>query len=85
MGAIAAKDEEIKIENLNESNFKIWKMPIKDYLFGKDLYQILIKEKSKDMCETDWNILDRKVLRVVHLSLSCNIAFNILKETTTTP
>lgn len=58
-------------------------MWIEDYLYGKDLYQLLMGEKPKDMSETDWIVLDRKVLGVVCLSLSRNVALNIAKEKST--
>ena len=35
------------------------------------------------MKDTEWNLLDRKALGVVRLTLARNVAFNIAKETTT--
>lgn len=57
-------------------------MQIKDYLYGKDLYQLLIEEKPEEISEIDWKVLGRKTLSVVRLSLSLNVLFNISKETT---
>lgn len=57
-------------------------MQIKDYLYGKDLYQLLMEEKPEEISEIDWKVLGRKILSVVRLSLSLNVLFNISKETT---
>lgn len=57
-------------------------MQIKDYLYGKDLYQLLMEEKPEEISEIDWKVLGRKTLSVVRLSLSLNVLFNISKETT---
>ena len=35
------------------------------------------------MTDAEWNILDRKALRIVQLCLAASVAFNISKETTT--
>jgi len=35
------------------------------------------------MKDEDWALLDRQALEVIHLMLSCNVAFNIVKEITT--
>lgn len=51
-------------------------MQIEDYIYGEDLYQSLMYGNQMTM-------LDRKILGVVRLSLSHNIAFNIAKETPT--
>ena len=36
------------------------------------------------MKKEEWDILDRQALGVIRLTLSCNVAFNIIKEKTTT-
>ena len=55
------------------------------YMYQKDLYLPLSRKtkKSAAMTDTEWNILDRKALRIVRLCLAVSVAFNILKETTT--
>ena len=35
------------------------------------------------MTDVEWDILDRKALRIVRLCLAVSVAFNISKETTT--
>ncbi|KHN18051.1 hypothetical protein glysoja_037850, partial [Glycine soja] len=59
------------------------KMQIEDYLYKKHLYQPLLGNQMKGMKDEDWVVLDRQVLGVIQLTLSCNVAFNIAKETIT--
>ena len=78
-----ASDKEItKIDKFDGTNFGFWKMQIEDYLFQKDLYLPLV-EKPKDMKDSDWQLLDRKALGTVRLTLSKYVAFNIKNEKTT--
>lgn len=58
-------------------------MQTEDYIYGKDMYKSLKRERPRDMYETDWNVLDRNALSVVCLSLSLNVILNIAKEMTT--
>ena len=84
MGVMAAKDVKVKIEKFDGTNFSFWKMQIEDYLYQKKMYQPLFGNKPKGMKDEDWTLLDRQALRVICLTLSRNVAFNIGKETTTT-
>lgn len=59
-------------------------MQIEDYLYKKDMHLPLLGEKPTDMKDEEWVLLDRQVLGVIQLMLSCNIAFNIAKKNTTT-
>ena len=59
---------------------------MKDYLYQKDLYRPLMgkaKGKKKKESDEDWEILDRRVLGKIRLSLAKTVAHNILKEKTT--
>ncbi|KAL5777409.1 hypothetical protein ACOSP7_010335 [Xanthoceras sorbifolium] len=81
---MAADEGKIKIEKFDGADFGFWKMQIEDYLYQKKLYQPLLGKKPDDMKEEDWNLLDRQALGVIRLTLSRNVAFNIVKEKTTT-
>lgn len=70
---MATEDRKIKIEKIDGSDFRFWNVQIEDYLYGKDLYQLLTEEKPKDMSKANWSVLDRKILGVVCLLLSHNI------------
>ena len=50
----------------------------------KKLYQPLLGKKPDNITEDDWNLLDRQAFGVIRLTLSRNVAFNIVKEKTTT-
>ena len=80
-----ADEGKVKIEKFNGSNFGFWKMQIEDYLYQKDLYLPLGEKskKPKDMTDDEWEILDRKALGTVRLSLAPSVAFNIKNEKTT--
>ncbi|PKI35496.1 hypothetical protein CRG98_044119 [Punica granatum] len=56
-------------------------MQIEDYLYGKDLWQPL-EDKPIGMTNAEWNVLDRKAMSVIRLSLSRNVAFHTAKEKT---
>lgn len=79
-------DGKQKMEKFDGSYFAFWKTHIEDYLYQKDLYRPLLgKEKGKKTWEynEDWEVLDRKALGVIRLSLSKSVTHNILKEKTT--
>jgi gag-polypeptide of LTR copia-type len=80
-----AEEGKLRIEKFDGSNFGFWKMQVEDYLYQKDLYLPLDGKTSKpdDMSDKNWDILDRKALGVIRLSLSRSVAFNISKEKTT--
>ncbi|VFQ70683.1 unnamed protein product, partial [Cuscuta campestris] len=56
-------------------------MQIEDLLVQKDL-DVVLGDKPEKMSDADWAGLDRKAMSVIRLSLTKNVAFNILKETT---
>ena len=58
---------------------------MEDYLYQKDLFLPLsrVVKKSVAMKDEEWEILDRKALGTIRLSLAVSVAFNILKEKTT--
>ena len=71
------------IEKFDGSDFSFWKMQIEDYLYQKDLYEALTGVKSESMTEEKWNLKDRKTLGLIRLTFLRNVAFNIVKEKTT--
>ena len=56
-----------------------------DYLYERDLYLPLSRKTKKptSIIDTEWDILDRKALETIRLSLAASVAFNISKEMTT--
>ena len=82
VGAMA-EDRKIKIDKFDGRDFGFWKMQIEDYLYRKKLHGPLEEKKPASMDETAWKLLDRQALGVVRLSLAKNVAYNIVKETTT--
>nr|GEU76585.1 retrovirus-related Pol polyprotein from transposon TNT 1-94 [Tanacetum cinerariifolium] len=57
-------------------------MQIEDYLYQKKFYEPLVKAKPTGKKAKDWTLLDRQALGVVKLSLSKNIAYNVVNENT---
>ncbi|VFQ99488.1 unnamed protein product [Cuscuta campestris] len=56
-------------------------MQIEYLLVQKDL-DVVLGDKPEKMSDADWAGLDRKAMSVIRLSLTKNVAFNILKEKT---
>jgi hypothetical protein len=58
---------------------------MEDYLYQKDLFLPLggVAKKPTAMKDEEWEILDRKALGMIWLSLATSVAFNISKEKTT--
>ncbi|XP_047261834.1 putative late blight resistance protein homolog R1C-3 [Capsicum annuum] len=53
---------------------------IEDYLYQKDLHEPLTEVQPESMKEEKWNLKDRQDLGLIHLTLSKNVEFNIVKE-----
>ena len=49
----------------------------------KKSYINLLGKKPDNITEDDWNLLDKQALGVIQLTLSRNVAFNVVKEKTT--
>ena len=67
------------IEKFDGSDFSFWKIQIEDYLYQKDLHEPLTGVKSESMMKEKWKLKDRQALGLIRLTLSRNVAFNILK------
>ncbi|KAK1417487.1 hypothetical protein QVD17_26616 [Tagetes erecta] len=78
-----ADDEKVRIDKFDGKDFGFWKMQIEDLLCQKDLMSALEETKPEGTTDKDWKTLDRKAMAVIRLSLAKNVAFNIVKETTT--
>ena len=76
-----AEDGKFRIERFDGTDFSWWKMQIDDLLIQKDL-DVVFGEKPDAITDAKWASLDRKAMSVIRLSLTKNVAFNILKEKT---
>jgi hypothetical protein len=76
-----AEDGKFRVEKFNIQNYHLWKMQMEDYLYQEDLFLPLggIENKPTAMKDKEWEVLDRKALRTIRLSLAASMAFNILK------
>ena len=75
-----------RIAKFDGSDFAFWRTQVEDYLYIQNLYRPLLgieKGKKKDESTEDWEVLDRKALGQIRLSLSQAVTHNIMKETTT--
>ena len=71
------------IEKFDGSDFSFLKMQIEDYLYLKDLHEPLTGVKPESMTKEKWKLKDRQALGFIRLTLSRNVALNIVKEKTT--
>jgi hypothetical protein len=80
-----SEDGKFRVKKFNGQNYQLWKMQMEDYLYQKDLFLPLggVAKKPTAMKDEEWEILDRKALGTIRLSLAASVAFNISKEKTT--
>jgi hypothetical protein len=80
-----SEDGKFRVKKFNGQNYQLWKMQMEDYLYQKDIFLPLggVAKKPTTMKDEEWEILDRKALRTIRLSLAASVAFNISKEKTT--
>jgi hypothetical protein len=78
------EDGKFRVEKFNGENYQLWKMQMEDYLYQKDLFLPLsgVAKKPTAMKDEEWEILDRKALGTIWLSLAASMVFNISKENT---
>jgi hypothetical protein len=76
-----AEDKKVRIEKFDGKDFSWWKMQVEDLLVEKDL-DLALGDKPEEMKDADWETLDKKARAVIRLTLTKDVAFNILKETT---
>ena len=82
MGAMA-EEGKVRIDKFDGRDFGFWKMQIEDYLYQKKLHEPLSETKPEKINPNDWTLLDRQALGAVRLTLAKNVAYNVMKETTT--
>jgi hypothetical protein len=77
-----SEDGKFRVEKFNGQNYQLWKMQMEDYLYQKDLFLPLsgAAKKLAAMRDEEWEILDRKALETIRMSLVALVAFNISKE-----
>jgi hypothetical protein len=73
-----SEDGNFRVEKFNGQNYQLWKMQMEDYLYQKDLFLPLsgVVKKPTAMKDEEWEILDRKALGTIRLSLAASVAFN---------
>ncbi|GJW59032.1 retrovirus-related pol polyprotein from transposon TNT 1-94 [Tanacetum coccineum] len=76
------EDGKIKIDKFDGHDFGFWKMQIEDYLYQKKLHEPLAEAKPTGIKAEDWALLDRQALGAVRLSLTKNVAYNVVNEKT---
>jgi hypothetical protein len=61
------KDGKFKVDKFNGQNYQIWKMQMEDYIYKKDIFLPLGRKakQSVSMKDEEWEILDRKALRMI--------------------
>jgi hypothetical protein len=66
-----AEDGKFRVKKFNGQNYQLWKMQMEDYLYQKDLFLPLggIEKKLMAMKDEEWEVLDRKALGTIRLSL----------------
>jgi hypothetical protein len=79
------EDGKFRVKKFNGQNYQLWNMHMEYYLYQKDLFLPLggIEKKLTAMKAEEWEVLDRKALRKIRLSLEASVDFNISKENTT--
>jgi hypothetical protein len=79
-----AEDGKFRVEKFNGQKYQLWKMQMEYYLYQKDLFLPLggITKKLRTMKDEEWEVLDKKALGTIRLSLVALVAFNISKEKT---
>ena len=81
VGAMS-QDGRFRVEKFNGKNYQLWKTQMEDELYQKDLFLPLggIEKNSTAMKDEEWEVLDRKALGPIQLSLVASVDFNISKE-----
>jgi hypothetical protein len=76
------EDGKFRVNKFNGQNYHLWNMKMEDYLYEKDLFIPFsgIEKKSTSMKDGEWEVLYRKALGMIRLSLEASLDFNISKE-----
>ena len=75
------EEGKFRVEKFNGQNYQLWKMQMEDYLYQKYLYLLLGGKTKKPLTikDEEWEVLDKKALGTIELSLDSSVAFNISK------
>jgi hypothetical protein len=74
-----AEDGNFRVDKFNSKNYQLWKMQMEDYLYQNDLFLPLggIEKNLMAMKDEELEILNRKALGTIRISLEALVAFNI--------
>ena len=73
-----SEEGKVKVEKFDGKNFGWWKMQIKDLLIQKELDAAL--DPPPETITKEWTNLDKKAQSTIRLTLSMNVAYNILEQ-----
>eukprot|EP00253_Pinus_taeda_P012633 PITA_12633 len=65
-------------------NFALWKLKVRDFLVQQELHKALdgVSKKPASMKDLGWEDLDARALSTIRLSLTDEVLFNIVEEST---
>ena len=66
---MAEEGSALRITKFDGPNYAYWRMQMEDFLFSKKLH-LPLGSKPEGLMTEEWNLLDRQVLGVIHLTLS---------------
>lgn len=72
----------LKIDKFDRNDFESWKMQVVNYMYQIKM-NVPIKKKSDAMPQENWELLNRKGLGAVRLTLAKSIVYNVTNEETT--
>ena len=72
------EDKALAIEKFDGTNFGYWRLSP-----WEEVASPFLEKKHKTMKDEDWNLLSRKILRVIRLILLRLVLHNVVKENTT--
>ena len=66
------EDGNFRVKKFNGQNYQLWKIHMEDYLYHNDLFLPLggVAKKPMAMKDKEWEIIDRKALGMIRLSLA---------------
>ena len=76
-----ASSSRVEIEKFNGQNFDLWNLKMEDILVDKEQWEVVdLGTKPTAASSKDWEKLDRKVRRTIHLCLLDSILLNVSGE-----
>ncbi|KAM0048168.1 putative RNA-directed DNA polymerase [Helianthus debilis subsp. tardiflorus] len=77
------EEGKVKINKFDGQDFWFWKMQVEAYLNLRGLDLPLFGQKPENMSVVDWELMDRCAVAIIRLSLTENVANNVVNEKTT--